>query len=61
MHSCLGLNLAHLEAQVWLERLLVELPEYEMAGFVDYGTNFLNHKPISVSLSGAAGQEVDDA
>jgi cytochrome P450 len=50
-HSCLGLNLARLEAIVWLERLLDELPEWELAEPPDYGTNFWVRGPKKVLLS----------
>jgi cytochrome P450 len=37
MHSCLGVNLARIEARVTTERLLAHLPDYHLAGPVDYG------------------------
>ena len=51
MHSCLGLNLARLEMEVWLNRLLDRLPNYELAGTVDYGTNFILRGPIVVPIA----------
>jgi cytochrome P450 len=51
MHSCLGLNLARLEMEVWLNRLLDRLPNYQLAGPVDYGTNFILRGPIVVPIA----------
>jgi cytochrome P450 len=50
LHSCIGLNLARLEVQVWLDRLLDLLPEYEVARDVDYGANFQLRGPSAVYL-----------
>jgi cytochrome P450 len=52
-HVCLGLNLARLEAQVWLERLLDELPDWELAEPPEYGTNFWVRGPKRVMLAAA--------
>jgi cytochrome P450 len=51
MHSCIGLNLARLEAQVWLNRLLDELPDYELDGEIDYGGNFQLRGPEAVRIT----------
>jgi cytochrome P450 len=51
MHVCLGLNLARLEAQIWLNRLLDRLPEWHLAGPVDYGRNFMIRGPLAVPVS----------
>ncbi len=51
MHSCIGLNLARLEAQVWLNQLLDELPEYELAGEISYGGNFQLRGPEAVPIA----------
>ena len=51
LHSCLGLNLARYEIQIWLERFLEELPAYEIAGEIDYGRGFLARKPIRVPIA----------
>jgi cytochrome P450 len=48
MHSCLGLNLARYEVQIFLQRLLEELPDYELAADVEWGRNFLARKPARV-------------
>ena len=51
MHSCIGLNLARMEVQVWLDRLLDLLPEYELAADVDYGSNFQLRGPAAVMMA----------
>jgi cytochrome P450 len=53
MHVCLGLNLARLETQVWLDRLLDLLPDFEIAGPIDYGQSFLLRGPLAVPLAAA--------
>jgi cytochrome P450 len=55
MHVCLGLNLARLETEIWLDRLLDELPDFEVVGPVDYGTNFMLRGPLAVPIGLAAG------
>jgi cytochrome P450 len=39
MHVCLGLNLARLETEVYLNRLLDRLPEWELGVDVDLSRN----------------------
>jgi cytochrome P450 len=51
MHVCLGLNLVRLETQVWLDRLLDLLPDYEIAGAIDYGQSFLLRGPVAVPVA----------
>jgi cytochrome P450 len=51
MHVCLGLNLARLEAQIWLDRLLDRLPDWTLAGPVDYGRNFMIRGPLAVPVA----------
>jgi cytochrome P450 len=53
MHSCIGLNLARLEAQVWLDRLVDRLPDFQLAGEVDYGSNFQLRGPLAVHVARA--------
>jgi cytochrome P450 len=53
MHSCIGLNLARLETQVWLDRLMDTLPDYELAREVDYGSNFQLRGPLAVHIAAA--------
>lgn len=52
LHSCLGLNLARLEVQVWLDRLLEELPTWEVA-HVDWGTEWTLRGPVRIDLAAA--------
>jgi cytochrome P450 len=51
MHSCIGLNLARLETQAWLNQLLDELPEYQLAGDITYGGNFQLRGPEAVPIA----------
>jgi cytochrome P450 len=51
LHSCIGLNLARMEVQVWLDRLLDVMPEYHLAQVVDYGPNFQLRGPSAVYLA----------
>jgi cytochrome P450 len=48
IHSCLGINLARLEAQIWLNRLLDELPGFTLEGETDWGTSFSPRRPVAV-------------
>lgn len=50
-HVCLGLNLGRLEAIVWLNRLLDELPDWNLVGEPDYGTNFFVRGPKSITIA----------
>jgi cytochrome P450 len=52
-HACLGLNLARLETTIWLNRLLDELPEWDLAEAPDYETNFWVRGPKSAVLAAA--------
>lgn len=49
MHSCLGLNLARLEVQVLLDRILDELPDWEVAN-VDWGSGWALRGPTRLVL-----------
>jgi cytochrome P450 len=51
MHSCLGMNLAKLEAQIFLSELIAVLPDWHVAQPVDYGKNFAVRGPSAVLLS----------
>jgi cytochrome P450 len=51
VHSCLGLNLARLEAQIWLDRLLDELPEWKIAGPISWGTNWVLRGPLHLPIA----------
>ncbi len=48
-HLCLGLNLARLEAQIFVDRLLDRLPSYQVDA-VDYGANFMLRGPQQLEL-----------
>ncbi|HWG00224.1 MAG TPA: cytochrome P450 [Trebonia sp.] len=50
MHSCLGMNLARLEIEVWLNRMLDELPDWTIAGDVDWGGNWMVRGPAGIPL-----------
>lgn len=52
LHSCLGLNLARLETQVWLDRLLDELPVWNVES-VDWGGNWLLRGPFRLHVNAA--------
>jgi cytochrome P450 len=53
MHSCLGMNLARLEIEVWLNRMLDELPDWTLAGDVDWGGNWMVRGPAAMPLGTA--------
>jgi cytochrome P450 len=50
MHSCLGVTLARIEAKVATARLLARLPDYRLAGPVEYGA-FGLRGPVTVPIS----------
>ncbi len=50
MHSCLGQNLARLEVQILLTRLLARVPDWSLARPVDYGGNAGTRGPVSLVL-----------
>jgi cytochrome P450 len=54
LHYCLGINLARLETAVWLDRLLDRVPDWDVAGSIDYGTNFVLRGPVAVPVARAA-------
>ena len=51
MHSCLGMNLAKLEAQIFLEEVIAALPDWQVEQPVEYGKNFAVRGPSAVVLS----------
>jgi cytochrome P450 len=51
LHLCIGLNLARLEAQIWLDRLLDRLPQWQLAGDISYGVNFVLRGPSAVPIA----------
>lgn len=52
IHTCLGIHLARMEAEIWLNRLLDRLVDWEVAG-VDWGTDWVLRGParLDVALS----------
>ncbi len=51
LHLCIGLNLARLEAQIWLDRLLDRLPRWRVADTISYGVNFVLRGPTTVPIA----------
>jgi cytochrome P450 len=51
LHSCLGMNLARLEAQIFLEELIGTVGDWQLAGPLDYGTNYTVRGPSRVLVS----------
>jgi cytochrome P450 len=51
LHSCLGMNLARLEAQIFLEEWIDAVPDWDVQPPVDYGTNYGVRGPGQVFVS----------
>lgn len=51
LHSCLGMNLARLEAQIFVEELVEEVRDWQLAGPLDYGTNYTVRGPNRVLVA----------
>jgi cytochrome P450 len=51
LHNCLGIALARLEAAVTIGHLLDRLPNYELAGEIDYGDSFVVRGPQIVPIA----------
>jgi cytochrome P450 len=51
MHVCLGMNLARLETEIWLDRMLDLLPDWELADTIEYSTNFMGRGPRAVPIT----------
>ncbi len=51
LHLCIGIHLARLETQVWLDHLLDRLPEWDVADDIGYGTNVVLRGPSAVPVS----------
>jgi cytochrome P450 len=52
MHSCIGLNLARLEAQIWLDHILDVMPDWRVDA-LDWGTNWILRGPVTLHLRAA--------
>jgi cytochrome P450 len=51
IHSCIGINLAHLELELLINKFLDAVPEYGLAiDRLDYGHNFTLRGPTSVPI-----------
>ena len=51
LHSCLGMNLTRLEAQIFTEELLDAVADWHVEGPIDYGTNYTVRGPRRVVMS----------
>jgi cytochrome P450 len=51
LHSCLGLNLARLETEALINKLLDDVPEWTLHDTVDYGTNFMVRGPSRIPVA----------
>ncbi|OWM11795.1 hypothetical protein B7435_01355 [Mycolicibacterium peregrinum] len=51
LHSCLGMNLARLEAQIFVEELIDTVGDWQLAGPLEYGTNYTVRGPSRVLVS----------
>lgn len=49
MHSCLGMNLARLETEIWLDQMLDYLPDWEVSEVA--WDNMANRGPSSINVS----------
>ncbi|MFN6542028.1 cytochrome P450 [Mycolicibacterium nivoides] len=53
LHSCLGMNLARLQAQIFVEDLIDTVGDWQLAGPLDYGTNYTVRGPCRVLIAAA--------
>lgn len=53
LHSCLGMNLTRLEAQIFVDELLDAVTDWQVATPIDYGTNYTVRGPSCVLMSQA--------
>lgn len=49
MHHCLGINLARLELVVWLNRLLDEIPHWDVSD-IDWGRGWVARGPVKLTI-----------
>ncbi|MFD5458252.1 cytochrome P450 [Streptomyces olivaceus] len=52
-HICLGIHMARMEMRIWLNRLLDKLPDFEIAGEVDFGPDFTLRGLRGIQISAA--------
>jgi len=53
LHSCLGMNLARLQAQIFVEDLIDTVGDWQLAGPLDHGTNYTVRGPCRVLIAAA--------
>jgi cytochrome P450 len=54
IHNCMGSSLARLEVNIWLNKILDVMPEYELAGGasdVYFGHNMLTRGPMALPIA----------
>lgn len=52
IHSCIGVQLARLEARIWLNKVLDRMPDWELASDdIDYGINNMSRGPKAVPIA----------
>jgi cytochrome P450 len=49
MHHCLGISLARLELTIWLNRILDEIPEWEVLD-IDWGRGWVARGPVRLAI-----------
>ena len=52
-HICLGIHVARAEMRIWLNRFLDKLPEYELAGDVEFSSNFTLRGVLGMPIKAA--------
>jgi cytochrome P450 len=50
MHNCLGQALARIEMEEWLGQLLDGLPDFQINGELEYGTNLMTLSPLAIPI-----------
>lgn len=56
MRNCLGQSLSRVEIEIWLNRLLDELPDWSIPDEIDWGTNYFLRGPVSLPVSTPANK-----
>jgi cytochrome P450 len=51
MHNCIGQNLARMEVHEWLQQLLHGLPDFQIDGELDFGTNLMTRSPLAIPIA----------